>query len=273
MKKFAISILLFINLILFVSCSVKNNSHVKNSETVEDTVQTVNGEQGNLLNDIKGYCDSMIMVLPVNTKIVKSQIVPKCLLTPEERNNALTLEGKYRVLMMLLVDWTVARNYNVQTEKYDMACQELMKDINDPALEYLYKTSQNINKSGTKGDRRQMLSDCLQEYYNLECKNGREIYFWHVVTAAIIEQLSLTSHNLDTYIAHIDDSFASDFSRYLSCIMNDIQKMEEFDSNINEVADALKPLASINASSRAELMEQLNNLRKDIEVARKKLIE
>ena len=64
----------------------------------------------------------------------EKKVKPDYLLSPEIAKEAITLSEKYRVLVALSIDQTVAELYDMDTKAYNEATAQLLSEINDPGF-------------------------------------------------------------------------------------------------------------------------------------------
>lgn len=187
----------------------------------------------------------------------EKQVKPDYLLDPAVAENAVTLAEKYRMVSALSVDQNIAAMYDMPTEEYDKAITKLIADINDPSFKEM--EANNIF------DKAQQLYDAMNE-------NGRINYFWQLSSASFVEELYAMTQNTDKFITAFDDEAAANVTYRTTLLIDAINRLVEFDPEIAPVAEALKPLADLNAMTVDQLKEQLAQMKEDVTKARAALV-
>lgn len=187
----------------------------------------------------------------------EKQVKPDYLLDPAVAENAVTLAEKYRMVSALSVDQNIAAMYDMPTEEYDKAITKLIADINDPSFKEM--EANNIF------DKAQQLYDAMNE-------NGRINYFWQLSAASFVEELYAMTQNTDKFITAFDDEAAANVTYRTTLLIDAINRLVEFDPEIAPVAEALKPLADLNAMTVDQLKEQLAQMKEDVTKARAALV-
>ena len=244
----------------------------KSAQTEENSDSLVVFEQQQIEAAIKMNFDSLaaevarLKQLPVvqkNGMIVltdeEKQVRPHYLLDLSVAEEAMTLAEEYRVLSALEVDKEVAALYDLPMEGYDKAIAKLVADINDPSFKVL-DSEYSIYESS------QMLYDAMNE-------NGRINFYWQIVSASLVEQLYIISQNADKFLASFDDDAASNVSLRIILIQDAINRLTEYDPELLPVAEAIDPLAVINATTVDEFKKQIVEAGDQIAQARQALIE
>jgi hypothetical protein len=185
-------------------------------------------------------------------------VKPDYLLAPAVGEEATTLAEKYRILSALNVDRKIASLYEMPTDDYDKAITKLAADINDPSFKAIEDNNTLFETSST-------LYDAMNE-------NGRINYFWQIAAAALVEQLYIVNQNSDKFLSIFDDDAASNVSFRIVLILDAINRLSEYDTDIKPVAEALAPLDVLNAVTVSELKAQLAEAKDKIEAARKALV-
>ena len=93
-----------------------------------------------------------------------------------------------------------------------------------------------------------------------------------MAAAALVEELYLTNQNADKFLAAFDDDAAANVSFRIVLILDAINRLSEYDTEIKPVAEALAPLDVLNAVSVDELKAQLSEAKEKIDSARKALV-
>ena len=183
---------------------------------------------------------------------------PDYLLAPSVAENAVTLAEKYRALSALAVDKEVAKLYDMPTDEYDEAITKLATDINDPSFKVLDGADNVFEASGA-----------LYEAMN---ENSRINYFWQLASTSIVEQLFVTTQKTDKFITAFDDDAVSNITFRVALLQDAIQRLSEYDPEIKPVAEAIKPLAVLNAISVDEFKSQLEEAKEEIAKSRNALL-
>ena len=189
----------------------------------------------------------------------EKQVKPDYLLSAAVAENAATLAEKYRMLSALSVDKNIAALYGMPTDEYQTAIAKLVADIDDPSFKEVEDTA-SIFKAG-------------QQLYTAMEKNGRINNYWQLVAASLVEEIYVMSQNSDKFITAFDDESAANVSFRIVLILDAINRLSEYDADIEPVAKALAPLDVLNATTVSELKTQLNEAKEPIENARKALIQ
>jgi hypothetical protein len=88
-----------------------------------------------------------------------------------------------------------------------------------------------------------------------------------------VEQLYILSQNVDKFMAAFDDEAASNVSLRIILIQDAINRLTEYDPELLPVAEAIDPLAVINAITVEEFKSQIVEAGDQIAQARQALIE
>ncbi len=265
--------LLFLAVILaagvFAACGGKKN--VKSSAASNDSVKVY--EQQLIEESIKMHLDSLaaeigkLEQLPFQQSDAKGviklsqeelKVKPDYLLSPSLAEKTTTLAEKYRVLSALVVDRRVARLYEMSTDDYDVAIKKLMTEINDPAFNEI--------------EDEDNLSESAQALYDAMDKSGRINYFWQMAATSLIEQLFLVNQNADKFLSALDDETAANCTFRVVLILDALDRLSEYDPDIEPVSKALQPLEMINATTVADLKLQINEAKDDIVSSRQTML-
>ena len=103
-------------------------------------------------------------------------------------------------------------------------------------------------------------------------ENGRINYFWQIAAAAMIEQLYVINQNADKFLSVFNDEAADKVTYRIILILDAVNRLSQYDPDIQPVAEALAPLDVLNATSVAQLKTQLNEAKDKIAAARKALV-
>ena len=264
MKKFSI---LAFAAIIFAACG--GNKSANNAEEA-DTLKSFEQEQ--IEASIKMHFDSIAAEFSKidQPKFVKDskngitltkeekQVKPTYLLDAAVADEATTLADKYRVLSALSVDKRIANLYEMPVEDYDKAITKLAADIDDPSFK-------EIEDKGS-------LFETSSALYNAMDKNGRINYFWQIASAALVEQLYVVSQNQDKFLNTFTDETAANVTFRIILILDATNRLAQYDPEIAPIASAMTPLEHLNATTVDELKVQMNEMKAEIEAARKALI-
>jgi hypothetical protein len=188
----------------------------------------------------------------------EKQVKPTYLLDAAVADEATTLAEKYRVLSALSVDKRIANLYEMPVEDYDKAITKLAADIDDPSFK-------EIEDKGS-------LFETSSALYNAMDKNGRINYFWQIASAALVEQLYVVSQNQDKFLNTFTDETAANVTFRIILILDATNRLAQYDQEIAPIASAMTPLEHLNATTVNELKVQMNEMKAEIEAARKALI-
>ena len=264
MKKLSFLAIAFVA-IAFAACGGQ-----KSGQTEEAADSLKSFEQQQIEASIKMHLDSIaaefgkMKQLPFVQDGVLSltkeekQVKPDYLFDAAIADEATTLAEKYRILSALAVDKKIAELYEMPTEDYEKAINKLAADINDPSFKALEDTNTIFETTTTLYDEME--------------KNGRINYFWQLAAAALVEQLYDANQNVDKFITAFDDEAAANVSFRIVLILDAINRLSEYDADIEPVAKALAPLDVLNATTVSELKTQIAEAKEPIERARKALV-
>lgn len=188
----------------------------------------------------------------------EKQVKPDYLLEPTAAENAVTLSEKYRTLTALEVDRQIAELYEMPTDSYDQAIAKLAADINDPSF-------QVVDGAGHFYETSQALYDAMSE-------NGRINYFWQIVSMGMVEQLFAVSQNTEKFVAAFDDDAAANVSMRIILIQDAINRLTQYDPELEPVAEAIDPLKVIDAITVDDFKAQLIDAKEQITAARQALV-
>ena len=163
-----------------------------------------------------------------------------------------------RVLSALSVDKRIANLYEMPVEDYDKAITKLAADIDDPSFK-------EIEDKGSLFETSSALYDAMD-------KNGRINYFWQIASAALVEQLYIVSQNKDKFLSTFTDETAANVTFRIILILDATNRLSQYDPEIAPVAAAMTPLEHLNATSVNELKAQMDDMKAEIEAARKALV-
>ena len=264
MKKLTI---LALAAIVFAACGGNKSA---NTEAEADTLKSFEQEQ--IEASIKMHFDSIAaefskMEQPGFVKETKDgialtkeekQVKPTYLLNADVADEATTLAEKYRVLSALNVDKRIAALYEMPVEDYDKAITKLAADIDDPSFKAIEDASSIFETSSA-----------LYEAMN---QNGRINYFWQIAAAALVEQLYIVNQNKDKFLSSFTDDNAANVTFRIILILDATNRLSQYDPEIQPVAAAMTPLEHLNATTVDELKAQMEDMKAEIEAARKALV-
>ena len=170
----------------------------------------------------------------------EKQVKPTYLLAPSVADEATTLAEKYRVLAALNVDKRIANLYEMPVEDFDKAITKLAADIDDPSFK-------DIEDKGS-------------------------IFETSSASAALVEQLYIVSQNKDKFLSTFTDETAANVTFRIILILDATNRLSQYDPEIAPVAAAMTPLEHLNATSVNELKAQMDDMKAEIEAARKALV-
>ena len=188
----------------------------------------------------------------------EKQVKPDYLLPANVAEEATTLTEKYRIMSALSVDKKIAALYEMPTEDYEKAITKLAADINDPSFKA-------IEDAGTIFETTSALYDEME-------KNGRINYFWQLASAALVEQLYVCNQNADKFLSSFNDEAAANVTFRNVLVLDAVNRLAQYDPDIEPVAQAIAPLNALNATSVAEMKEQMAKMKDQINAARKALV-
>ena len=266
MKKLSVLAIAFAA-IAFAACGGKKSAQ---AEEATDSVKSF--EQQQIEASIKMHVDSIaselgkLKTLPflqegkdgITLTKQEKQVKPDYLLTPSVADEATTLSEKYRILSALSVDKKIAALYEMPTEDYEKAITKLASDINDPS----FKAIEDANT----------IFETTTTLYDEMEKNGRINYFWQLAAAALVEQLYVINQNSEKFLSNFNDDAAANVTFRIVLILDAVNRLAQYDPDIEPVAKAIAPLDALNATTVAEMKEQLAKTKEQINAARKALV-
>ena len=262
MKKLSVLAIAFAA-IAFAACGGKKSAQ---AEEATDSVKSF--EQQQIEASIKMHVDSIaselgkLKTLPflqegkdgITLTKQEKQVKPDYLLTPSVADEATTLTEKYP----LSVDKKIAALYEMPTEDYEKAITKLASDINDPS----FKAIEDANT----------IFETTTTLYDEMEKNGRINYFWQLAAAALVEQLYVINQNSEKFLSNFNDDAAANVTFRIVLILDAVNRLAQYDPDIEPVAKAIAPLDALNATTVAEMKEQLAKTKEQINAARKALV-
>ena len=266
MKKLSFLAIAFA-VIALAACGGKKSAQ---AEEATDSVKSF--EQQQIEASIKMHMDSIaselgkLKTLPflnegkdgITLTKEEKQVKPDYLLNASVADEATTLTEKYRTLSALNVDKKIAALYEMPTDDYEKAITKLAADINDPSFKVIDDASTIFETTTT--------------LYDEMDKNGRINYFWQLASAALVEQLYIANQNADKFLSTFNDETASEVTFRIVLILDAVNRLSQYDPDIEPIAQALAPLDALNATSVAEMKEQMAKMKDQINAARKALV-
>ena len=266
MKKLSILAIAFAA-IMFAACGGKKSAQ---TEEAADSVKSF--EQQQIEASIKMHMDSIaselgkLKTLPflnegkdgITLTKEEKQVKPDYLLAASVADEATTLTEKYRIMSALSVDKKIAALYEMPVEDYDKAINKLAADINDPSFKAIEDTNTIFETTTTLYDEME--------------KNGRINYFWQLAAAALVEQLYVINQNADKFLTAFNDDAAANVTFRIVLVLDAVNRLAQYDPDIEPVAKAIAPLETLNATTVAEMKEQLAKAKDQISAARKTLM-
>lgn len=266
MKKLTIFAVAFAAIVL-ASCGGK-----KSVNNVEEVDSLKSFEQQQIEASIKMQFDSIAAQLSklqqpsfvqennggLTLTTEEKQVKPDYLIDAAAAENAATLAEKYRMLSVLNVDKKIASLYEMPTEDYDKAITKLAADIDDPS----FKAVEDNNT----------LFETSSALYEEMDKNGRINFFWQIAAAALVEELYVANQNTDKFLSTFNDEAAANITFRIVLILDAVNRLSEYDADIQPVAEAIAPLDVLNATTVDELKSQLAEAKDKINAAREALV-
>ena len=267
MKKLSVFAVAFAAMVL-ASCGGGNKNNQANEEA--DSVKSF--EQAQVEAGIKMHIDSLASALgqmkqlpfmkegdgSVELTAEEKQVKPDYLINPSSAEDVATLAEKYRLLSVLGVDKRIAQLYEMPIDEYEKAISKLVAEINDPSFKA-------IEDAGTIFETTSTLYDEME-------KNGRINYFWQLASAALVEQLYVCNQNADKFLSAFNDEAAANVTFRIVLVLDAVNRLAQYDPDIEPVAQAIAPLNALNATSVAEMKEQMAKMKDQINAARKALV-
>lgn len=192
----------------------------------------------------------------------EKQVKPEFLIDPASTDTLVTLSQKYRAMALLYVDKVIAQAYGQPIDEYEAAMKKLVADIDDSAFKVL------IEDADTLGHE-----NLIQKFYDAENENGRINFFWETTAAFVIEELFVLSEDPNNkFIECFNDETASNVTYRIVLFLDALDRLKEYNPELNELNDAIKPLEKLNAIDVAQLKEQLADMHEDLISIRENLL-
>ena len=80
------------------------------------------------------------------------------------------------------------------------------------------------------------------------------------------------SQNSEKFLSVFDDKLATDLSYQINLLHISLDELASYDSNIKELDEMLAPLSQLNATSAAQLKEQVGKIKPQIATIRAELL-
>ena len=144
------------------------------------------------------------------------------------------------------------------TDEFDKAISKLVADINDPSFK-------EIDDAGT-------IFETTEKLYESMEANGRINYFWQLAATSLVEELYVMTQNTEKFITVFDDESASNVTYRIALLIDAIDRLSEYDPDIEPIAAAISPLNVLNAISVDQLKSQITEAKTQIIEARKALV-
>lgn len=188
----------------------------------------------------------------------EKKVKPDYLLDPDIAKEAITLSEKYRVLVALSIDQTIAELYDMDTKAYNEATAQLLSEVNDPGFRIFAENGDLVVES--------------QEIYEAEVQAGRLNYFWQAVATSLVEQMYILCQNQEKFLPVFDDESVANLTLRIALLQDAINRLVEYDPELVEVSEAIKPLEKLNAITVDELRSDLSKMTNEITAARNQLV-
>ena len=247
----------------FAACGNKTTKDIKG-------VDTVSFEQTQVEQRIMAELDSIaelwngtqqVQDLYRNGKLALSadekKAKPTYLLKAEDVADLALLSQKYRAFGIYAMDREIADLYEMDVTDLDAAMQKIAVEIGDPAIGAYSKVESSSD---------------IKAFYVAEKDAGRVNLFWETVAAAVVENLYIMSQNSEKFLNVFDDKLASDLSYQINLLHISLDELASYDSNIKELDEMLAPLSQLNATSTAQLKEQVMKIKPQIATIRAELL-
>lgn len=272
MKRIA-TILLAIAIIAMPSCKNSNNKTKEEApdyaqatidELTSDALET---DMANLIESAKKIKSVPFAKAQKDGKLhlteKEKMVKPDYLLDPAYASSLVTLNQKYRAVGMLTSDKSIAELYEMPVVSYSESIFKLLTDINDPALmEFYTLPSYDIETN----------KEAFSIFVDDEYAAGRINYFWEGVAAGMVEQVFILTRNIDKFMPMFTDETASEITYNFVCVHDGLTKTVNATPEMASLNEILEPLYVINAINVEQLRSQLEELKDEVEVARKALL-
>lgn len=253
--------------IALASCNGKTKSEVEGADSVkcfeqEQIEAAIRVQLDSIASTVSGLKSLPMLQKTKNGEIAlteeEKQVKPDYLLDPAAADDAITLSEKYRVLVALSIDQSIAELYDMDVTAYNEATARLIGDINDPGFRVFSEKGEVVLET--------------QEIYDAEAKAGRLNLFWQAVATSIVEQMYVLTQNTDKFLPCFDDEAVSNLTYRIALLQGAIDRLTAYDPDLVEVSEAMAPLYNLNALTVDELKSELEAMTADIVAARNKLV-
>ena len=161
---------------------------------------------------------------------------------------------KLRLMGAIDVNKKVAKMIGVPTNVFDNKLATLINDLNYTPLKDYYQ--------------RGMISDLSYSLYTKMKADGKINYYWQITLATIVEKLYLLSQNPSIISKNMNDRDVAGLTFCLILVLDAIDRLSLYDTELEKIAHAITPLDIINATSQSELVAQIRQTKEDINSAR-----
>ncbi len=247
----------------FAACGNRTTKDIKDSDTISFEQTQIEQRIMAELDSIANLWNSTQQVqnmynngkLSLTNDELKAK--PTYLLKAEEVSDLSLLSQKYRAFGIYAIDREIADLYNMDVTDLDAAMQKIAVEIGDPAIGAYSKVESNSD---------------IKAFYVAEKEAGRVNLFWETVAAAVVENLYVMSQNSEKFLNVFDDKLATDLSYQINLLHISLDELATYDSNIKELDEMLAPLSQVNATSAAQLKEQVGKIKPQIAAIRAELL-
>ena len=140
--------------------------------------------------------------------------------------------------------------------------KKLVADIADPAFKVFVEDADTLGHE-----------NLIQKFYDAENENGRINFFWETTAAFVIEELYVLSEDPNNkFIECFNDESASNVTYRIVLFLDALNRLKEYNPELNELNDAIKPLERLNAIDVAQLKEQLADMHEELISIRENLL-
>lgn len=276
MKKITV-IALAIAMVLLPSCKNQGKNAAEAAEEIDLSTQEaminaeVKAEMNDLLESIKKMKGVPFVAKTKDGKIVltekEKKVKPDYLLDPAAVNNAVTLAQKYRLGGILGVDLVLANAYEMPATELKEALSKLLVDVNDEAFT-IFASTPWTDPEGNMDAIQSAIGDLAEAEFEADRAN----FFWETTAASLVEQVYILTRNMDLFLQMFDDQTAADVTFNFVCLHDGMTQMLKIYPDMESLNEVLEPLYVINAMDKAQLKDQLTQLKGSIEIAREALL-
>lgn len=169
----------------------------------------------------------------------------------ENENNDMYI---LRLIGAIDVNKKVAKMIGVSTSVFNNKLATLINDLNYTPLKDYYQ--------------RGMISDLSYSLYTKMKADGKINYYWQIAAATIVEKLYLVSQNPRIISKNMNDWDVANLTFCLVLVLDAIDRLSLYDSELEIIAQAITPLDILNATSQSELITQISQAKEYIISAR-----